>query len=87
MSKGCPSCLNIICLRKKQRKEQTKSKKQHKLVKTEDVVEPVGVIDDEEETWSRRQTSGEERDTANLNICLVIAICLENIEEVILLHL
>lgn len=48
MSKGCPSCLNIICLRKKQ------SKKQQKPGKTEDVVEPVGVRDDEEQSLEKK---------------------------------
>lgn len=43
MSKGCLSCLNITCFRKKQ------SKKQHTPVKAEDVVEPVALEDDEEE--------------------------------------
>lgn len=42
--------------------EEAKSNKQHKLVKTEDVVEQVGVKDDEEKPWSRRQTTWEERD-------------------------
>ncbi|XP_010493345.1 PREDICTED: uncharacterized protein LOC104770595 [Camelina sativa] len=51
MSRGCLiSCLNIICLmRKKQSKKQ-----QHNPVKTEDVVEPVGVKDAEEEALDRK---------------------------------
>ncbi|KAG7556105.1 hypothetical protein ISN44_As11g021730 [Arabidopsis suecica] len=49
MPRGCLSCLTIICLRKKEQ-----SKKQHKPVKTEDVVEPVGVRDDEEESLDKK---------------------------------
>ncbi|KAF8098904.1 hypothetical protein N665_0256s0034 [Sinapis alba] len=49
MSKGCTlSCFNIICFRKKH------CKKQHKSVKAEDVVEPVVLKDDEEESPNKK---------------------------------
>ncbi|CAH2072159.1 unnamed protein product [Thlaspi arvense] len=56
MFKGCLSCFNIICFRKKQDREQ------HKPVKAEDVVEPVALKDDEEESKGKKtniiRTSG-----------------------------
>ncbi|XP_010421046.1 PREDICTED: uncharacterized protein LOC104706548 [Camelina sativa] len=55
MSKGCLSCLNIICLRRRKQKKKEQSKKQqHNHVKIEDVVEPVGVEDGEEETPDKK---------------------------------
>ncbi|CAA0404159.1 unnamed protein product [Arabidopsis thaliana] len=54
MGRGCPSCLNIMCLRKKQEKKKEQSKKQHTPVKTEEVVEPQGVKDDEEESLDKK---------------------------------
>ncbi|XP_010454520.1 PREDICTED: uncharacterized protein LOC104736264 [Camelina sativa] len=55
MSRGCLSCLNIICLtRKKQKKKEQSKKQQHNSVKTEDVVKPVGVKDGEEETLDKK---------------------------------
>ncbi|ESQ42214.1 hypothetical protein EUTSA_v10015096mg [Eutrema salsugineum] len=48
MSKGCLSYFNIICFRKKQ------NKKQQKPVKAEDVVEPVALKDDEEESPEKK---------------------------------
>ncbi|CAG7892095.1 hypothetical protein BRARA_B00975 [Brassica rapa] len=48
MSTGCLSCFNIICFRKKH------GNKQHKSVKAEDVVEPVVLEDDEEESPDKK---------------------------------
>lgn len=46
--RGCVSCLNIICLRKKQ------NRKQQKPVKAEDVVEPVVGVKDKEESSDKK---------------------------------
>jgi len=45
-----------MCLRKKQQKNKKKeqSKKQHTPVKTEDMVEPLGIKDDEEESLDKK---------------------------------